>query len=78
MILRILIIISVIISVLFYLLIRGASLSKTDEERVEEDMQQLLFLKSLKEKEKYEKINNSRETECSERIIQNLKRMYED
>ena len=75
---KILIIISIIISVLDYLLIRGASLNKTDEERAEEDMQQLLFLKNLKEKKKHEKINNSGEAECSERIIKNLERMNAD
>lgn len=78
MIWKILIIISLIIAVIDYLLIRGASLNKTDEERAEEDMQQLLFLKNLKEKKKHEKVDYSRETECGERIIKNLERMYED
>lgn len=78
MIWKLLIIISIIISVLDYLLIRGASLNKTDEEKAEEDMQQLLFLKNLKEKKKHEKINNSGETECGQRIVKKLERMYED
>ena len=78
MIWKILIIISLIIAVLDYLLIRGASLNKTDEERAEEDMQQLLFLKNLKEKKKHEKFDYSGETECGERIIKNLERMYKD
>lgn len=78
MIWKILLIIAVIIAVLEYLVIRGASLSRTDEERAEEDMQQLLFLKNLKEKKKHEKTDNCRETECCERISKKLEDMYKE
>ena len=78
MIWKILLIIAIIIAVLEYLVIRGASLNRTDEEKAEEDMQQLLFLKQLKEKKKNEKIDNSGETDCCERISKNLERFYKD
>lgn len=78
MIWKILLIISIIIAVLEYLVIRGASINKTDEEKAEEDMQQLLFLKQLKEKKKNEKTDYSGETECCKRISENLERMYKD
>lgn len=78
MIWKIFLIIAVIIAILEYLVIRGASISRTDEEKAEEDMQQLLYLKQLKERRKNEKIDNCGETECFERISKNLERMYKD
>ena len=54
MIWKILLIIAVIIAVLEYLVIRGGSLSRTDEEKAEEDMEQLLYLRKYKENNVYE------------------------
>ncbi len=76
MIWKILIIIALIIAVMDYLIIRGADLCKTTEEKDEEEMQQLLFIRKLKEK-KNEKIDNSGETECFKRISKNTNRILE-
>lgn len=76
MIWKIFLVIAIIIAILEYLVIRGASLSKSEKE--DEDMLEILFLKQLKEKKKNEKIDNSGETECCERVSKNLERMYKD
>ena len=78
MIWKILLVIAIIISILEYLVIRGASLSKSDKEREDEDMLEILFLKQLKEKKKNEKTDIGGETECFERISKNIERMYKD
>lgn len=78
---KIISIVGFLIAVLDYLIIRGASMTRTDEEKAEEDMQQLLFIreyKKRKERKKNEKTNNSRETECCKRISENLERMFKE
>lgn len=74
---KILIVFSTISSIFMYLVILGANKNKTPEEREEEDYLQMLALKRQKGK-KNEKSNNSGETECFERISENIRKMYED
>lgn len=78
MIWKIFLVIAIIIAILEYLVIRGASLSRSDKEKEDEDMLEILFLKQLKEKKKNEKTDTSGETECVERISKNIERMYKD
>jgi len=77
---KILIGFQLISTIFLYLVILGANKCKSPEEREEEDYLEMVALSKLKNKKgkKNEKSNNSGETECCQRISENIRKMYEE